>query len=222
MNYRPYLVLDTETTGLNPDDGHEITQLSALALNATNLKIHPAGKFNVFIKPQKPELASPEAIAVAEASWKKANESGVHPKVAAQKFMDWAASLNPKGTSIYKPIFSGWNVPFDLKFVNHLLTTTGVAKTEKERPYHYNSVDVMTMYFALLESHPDIRDNRMDTVMKAFGMTRKSESHDAMEDVELCAELLQRGLSFFRRCQKSMKIIAPQDARQMIAEESGV
>lgn len=221
MNYRHYLVLDTETTGLDPEAGHEITQLSAMVIHGTTLKPHAAGKFNIFIKPQRPELAEAKAIEVAEASWNKANAEGIHPKVAAEKFVEWAESINPKGVSIYKPIFSGWNVPFDWKFVTHFLKEQSVCTVQKDLPFHYNSVDVMTMYFSLLESHPDVKDFRMDTIMKVFGMSRKSDSHDSMEDVELCAELLQRGLHFNRRCMKQMNILPPSEAKKML-EQSGV
>lgn len=216
MNYKHYLVIDTETTGLDPEKGHEITQLSAMAIDAASLKPHSAGKFNVFIRPQRPELAEEGALKVAKGSYDKAMAEGIHPKVAAEKFVEFAERVNPNGKTFFKPIFTGWNVPFDWKFVNHLLFEHNVCTTEGERPFHYSSVDVMTMYFALLESDPDTSDFRMDTVLKRFGIVRKSDSHDAMEDVELCADLLRRGLHFYRRCRKSMQIVSPAEATKLL------
>ena len=87
-NKSTIIVADIETTGLDPNAGAEIVQISARALNPFDLSDHHCGSINLLLKPDHPETAHPKALEViGPALWEKARKEGVDQKVGLNKFI---------------------------------------------------------------------------------------------------------------------------------------
>lgn len=220
MSHRNFIIYDTETTGLNPEEGHEITQLSAITLNGHNFQPHHVGPFNIFIKPQHPEKASKKALEVARASFDKAMASGVPIKTALAHFNDYCAKVNPSGKMMEKPIMVGHNEKFDRKFINHYALETKLFKNLDDANWGHQVLDTKDIMVILYESDLDVKQYNLDTALSLLGLARTGTSHDAMEDVELTAQLFVRYMQFFRRCRKKMNILSPEKADQLNAPKA--
>lgn len=209
-NKRNFIVFDTETTGLDPLSGHEIVQLSAIAINAWNLEIHHAGTFNALIKPQNPEVAEAKAIDVIGDVWTKANEEGLHPKVVFEEFVKWVESVNDNNNWYSRPMMVAHNLDFDIKFINYWFNKYKILSTndkgEIDTPWSKIGIDTMTIFFSMFESDASITDIKLDTILEKLGLARKSADHNALEDVELLSQAFVRSLKFLRECRKRMRV----------------
>lgn len=200
-NDRHYMVMDTETSGLYPEKGHEIVQLCATAVNCYTLEKHPAGSFSVLIKPQNPDKADPKAIEViGKDLWDRAQKEGLEPKVAYDRFLKWCANINVKKSFWEKPMFVGFNLKFDVPFINFMLKKNGLyPEDEIKLPWSVNYLDLYHILYVLCETDPDVKNFKLDTFLQLLGLSRASENHDAVEDVQLTADVLIRTLKFFRK-----------------------
>lgn len=205
MNKRHFIVVDTETSGLNPADGCEIVQLSAKALDKNSLTEHYAGRFNVFIKPQRPEKAQQGALNTIGPIWDKACNDGVSPKVALQKFVDWVNSVNETGKSTTRPMLIGHNIGFDMRFIEAAMSEYKILKSEKDTPWHFNQIDTCQLTFLLFESDPSMHNYKLDSLLSKMNMGRTTAHHDAMDDVELTAEAFARLQRWIRTIVKNRK-----------------
>lgn len=207
--FRHHIVFDTETTGLNPHAGHEITSLSAMAINCATLDIHHAGKFNVFLKPAFPEKADKGALKVAGPAFEKAMKEGVDPKVGLQQFFDWCRTVNDTKNAYGKPFLWGHNIGFDTKFVKYWANYYKVAGPSPEKDADYPwfmEFDNAQMMLALFDVDPNVNDLKLNTALAQADLSRKGESHDSMEDVELTSAFLVRCIKFCRLMQKRMRV----------------
>jgi DNA polymerase III alpha subunit (gram-positive type) len=211
-NSRPLILLDTETSGLdpNPENGHaEVIELYAKAIQPWDLEDHHAGVFHTYIKPQHPETASAGALAVIGDGWTIAQKEGVESKVAWSQFNKWCESLNPKGGVFTRPIFMAYNAPFDAKFCRyHMLEHKLIKKSDYgwEFPWSFE-FDIMNMAFMLFENDPSVSNFKLETILNKFGIKRENpDVHSAAEDVELMAQWVKRAFKFCRECNKRMKI----------------
>lgn len=204
---RNYVIIDTETTGLNPEDGNEIVQIAAAAINGWDLEDHHAKTFNIYIKPENPDKASPDAIKLIKPTYDKAMAEGITPKVAYQKCIEWVSSVNDEKNVFTRPIYVGHNKDFDLKFLKFGLRKYNIIKSDDELPWApHIQLDTMTMFFSLFESDPSIKNYKLDTVTSTLGMKRETKYHDAVEDVHITKQILRRIMMFNRECRKRMAI----------------
>ena len=197
-NRRNFLVYDLETTGLDPKKGCEIIQIGALGLKYSDYTIHEVGSFQCVIKPEYPDKAESTAIKViGDELWSKANNSGLHPKTALRKFKDFIESLNWSGKYWSSPIRVGFNNnSFDDKFLEHWMNHYKViGQKSDDAPWSNISLDVFSLMFSIF-GRDDLKNNKLDTYAEMLGLSRSSETHDAMEDVEITAEIFQRYMSF--------------------------
>lgn len=209
LNTRNYIITDLETSGLDPDQGAEIVQIAAKAIVGTSLKDHPSGEFEVIIKPEHPELASPKAIEViGQDLWNKALKEGLDRKTALKKYLAFCESVNDAKSKSNKPMFVGHNAKFDFNFLAKVMIKDKIIENSDDVPYHYNYLCTMQMVFELFETDPDVRDYRLDTALKIFGKARASSLHDAMEDTRATAALFVRFLKTFREVRRRLKIQA--------------
>jgi DNA polymerase III alpha subunit (gram-positive type) len=206
-NKRNIIVADCETTGLNPEKGCEIVQLSARAINAWNLEDHHAGCFNIILKPQRPDLAEDGALKVIGPKlWDEAQTNGIDPKVGLQQFMSWCEKVNDGKSAYSKPMICGHNIGFDLTFLNYWMIQYGLIKNRDDVPWNYAPLDTMTVCFLLFEADPMVENMKLDTFLKQIGIARSGQFHDSMEDVNLTTQALVRSMKFFRECRKRMRV----------------
>lgn len=206
---RHFAVTDTETTGLNPELGHEVVQLSAIAIDGSTLDWHPAGKFNVFIKPQQPEKADKQALTISGPAFEKAMKEGLEPKVAYQAYLDWMASINPSKKVTTKPLLWGHNLAFDTKFIKHFMKLHKLvapkAGDREDYPW-FLEMDTATLLLALYDTDPAVNDLKLNTALAQENLVRANETHDSLEDCELTAKFLINSMKFLRTCQKKRRV----------------
>jgi len=173
------IFIDTETTGLNPDN-HEIIELGAIVAEydpETKMLVEKE-IIDLKIKPEHIETA--EAIALRingynEADWIFA----VDLKSAMQKLQ----KVSEGGIMI------AHNMAFDYLFLEHAFRKTGV-----ENKMHYHKIDTISVAFAKLGGVDDIGKYSMYALCDRFGI-KNQKAHSAYSDTRALFELFQKLMS---------------------------
>jgi len=196
-NNKNFIVFDIETSGLDPNKGAEIIQISAKALKYSDYLPLENGEFNCILKPQKPEKAELDAIKViGEDLWQKAKDEGLHPKVALRKFLEFLDSCNPTKKFWTAPVLVGFNIiNFDIPFLKHQLLEYKVLSKDEEVPWSNLQIDMFPIMFSIF-GRDGLKNNKLDTYAGLIGLERAQASHNAIEDVNITVEMFQRYMNF--------------------------
>lgn len=170
MNTRTHknriIVLDTETTGLNPQDGHKIIEIGCVEL----IKRRLTGKhFHVYIKPNR--TIDQGAIAVHGITNEFLQDKPVFAEIV-EEFIDF---IRDAELVIH-------NAPFDVGFINHefsqLAQPTGTVTdystvfdtltfARKKHPGQRNSLDALCKRYGIDNSHRDLHGALLDAQILA-------------------------------------------------------
>ena len=197
-NKRYFIVYDIETTGLDPEKGSEIVQIAAVKLDYSTYEIDDKNPFEIVLKPQNPLTADPKALEViGEDLWQKALNDGVHPKTALRKFSQFIDSHNTSQKFWTSPILVGFNNSgFDNPFIEFWMKQYKIiGQKRNDKPWSHISLDVLPLMFSLF-GRDNMKNNRLDTFASLLGLSRSSETHDALEDVLITADMFQRYMKF--------------------------
>tara|TARA_E500000178_G_scaffold223121_1_gene220094 strand:+ start:655 stop:1362 length:708 start_codon:yes stop_codon:yes gene_type:complete len=173
------VVLDTETTGLNPGEGHRIIEIGALEM----VNHIPTGKtYHVYINPER--VVDPDSIAVHGLT----NEFLDDKPLFADIVDDIMAFLGDSRLVIH-------NAAFDMGFINAELERLGHDPLPMDR-----SLDTLAL---ARSKFPGARAN-LDALCRRFSIDNSHRDlHGAMIDTDLLAEVYieliggrQMGLSF--------------------------
>lgn len=162
------IVLDTETTGLNPQEGHRIIEIGCVELLNRRLT---GRHFHVYINPER------EIDAGAVEVHGITNEFLVDKPVFASIAEDFIDFIREAELIIH-------NAPFDVGFLNHEfgLLNDGTGMIES-----YSSV-FDTLMFAR-KKHPGQR-NSLDALCKRYGIDNSHRDlHGALLDAEILADV---------------------------------
>ena len=203
-----YIVIDTETTGLDVELGHEIIQISAKVIDGASLGDHHAGHKQWLIKPQTPELADPGALKVVGPLFEKAKAEGLEPLAVYRDLIRFCESANPTGGKYDKPIFVAYNALFDWNFIRGSLRKYKLMNSSDEWPFSYAPFDVRQSFQELFHNDRAIKNHKLDTALSVFGLERVTANnhHDAHEDVALTAELFVKFMKLFRQVRGKLQI----------------
>jgi len=159
------VVLDTETTGLDPDTGDRIVEIGAVEL----VNHMPTGRtFHAYINPQRD--VPQDAVDVHGLSAAFLADKPVFARVAA----DFAAFVGDARLVIH-------NAGFDMKFLNAELGWAGHASLPWAR-----AVDTLEL---ARRRFPGAQ-NSLDALCRRFGVDNSGrEKHGALLDSELLAEV---------------------------------
>ncbi len=162
------IVLDTETTGLNPKEGHRIIEIGCVELvNRRLTKNH----FHVYINPERE--VEEEALAVHGIS----NEFLLEKPKFAEIVEDFIGFIQGAELIIH-------NAPFDVGFMNHELA---LLDNESRRIETLCTV-FDTLVFAR-KKHPGAR-NSLDALCKRYGIDNSHRDlHGALLDAEILADV---------------------------------
>lgn len=162
------IVLDTETTGINPDDGHRIIEIGCVEL----IDRKPTGNhFHVYINPER--VVEDEAIAVHGITNEYLADKPVFAQVV-DAFIDFI-----KGSQLVIH-----NAPFDVGHMDAEFRRLGkmYGKT-------YDYCDVLDSLQLAREMRPGQR-NSLDALCKAFYVDNSArELHGALLDAEILADV---------------------------------
>lgn len=159
------IVLDTETTGLDPRDGHKVVEIGAIELD-NHL---PTGEvFHVYLNPQRP--MPHEAFAIHGLSDEFLADKPLFDVIADQflKFIDGAVLV------IH-------NAAFDMKFLNAELVHSGREPLPAEQ-----AMDTLE----IAKRKHSGGSNSLDALCRRYGIDNSGRvKHGALLDSELLAEV---------------------------------
>ncbi len=162
------VILDTETTGLEPAEGHRIIEIGCYAVNQRR----PTGeRFHEYLNPGRP--VDPDAMAVHGLTDAFLADKARFADVV-QRFIDFI-----QGAEVIIH-----NAPFDVGFIDHELARLGVAWGQMS---DYCSI---TDSLALARRrHPGQR-NSLDALCRRYGIDNSQRTlHGALLDAEILAEV---------------------------------
>jgi DNA polymerase III epsilon subunit-like protein len=125
-----YIVVDVEAAGPNP------SAYALLSIGACTLG-EPREVFYVELQPDR-EATTDQAMAVHGLSMERLSEEGTPPTEAMRRFADWVARATPDGM---RPLFVGFNAPFDWMFVNDYF-----HRYLGSNPFGHAALDIKALY----------------------------------------------------------------------------
>lgn len=157
------IVLDTETTGLSPEDGHRIIEIGALEL----INHMPTGKqLHLYIQPEREIDADAERVHGISSAFLA--DKPVFADIV-QEFMDF----------IKEDVMVIHNAAFDMGFINAELKRAGLATLPQERaldtlalarrkfPGASASLDALCRRFEIDNTHRDLHGALIDADLLA-------------------------------------------------------
>lgn len=162
------IVLDTETTGLEPELGHRIIEVGAVELidrQLTGRRLHH------YVNPERDIDAGAQEV------------HGITLEDLADKpmFADVAAELMEFSIGAEVVIH---NAPFDLGFLDYEFRLI-----DRDRPAYSAQVEVLDTLVLARELHPGQR-NSLDALCKRYEVDNSNRSlHGALLDAEILAEV---------------------------------
>ena len=159
------IILDTETTGISPAEGHRIVEIGAIEL----LNHVPTGRtFHVYINPERDMPKEAEAVHGLSSAFLK--DKPVFRSIA-QEFIDFVSDA----------VLVIHNASFDMGFINAELSYL-------DRPPIDMGQVVDTLAIAR-RKHP-MASNSLDALCKRYGIDNsKRTKHGALLDAELLADV---------------------------------
>lgn len=168
------IVVDTETTGLDPRQGHRIIELAALELDGRKVSLR---RFHRYLNPEREIDAG--AAAVHGLTYERLQNEAKFADIVSGflEFIEGAELI------IH-------NAPFDMSFINRELellelpplqnTVTDTLKLAREmHPGKKNSLDALCSRYEIDNAHRTLHGALLDTELLAevyFAMTRGQES----------------------------------------------
>jgi len=168
------IVVDTETTGLDPKQGHRIIELAAIELDGRKVSLR---RFHRYLNPEREIEAG--AVAIHGLTYERLQNEAKFGDIAPGflEFIEGAELI------IH-------NAPFDIGFLNHELELIGLPplqnavvdtlKIAREmHPGKKNSLDALCGRYAIDNAHRSLHGALLDTELLAevfFAMTRGQES----------------------------------------------
>ena len=160
---KKYVVLDLETDGLNPDSDN-IIEIGAVKVGEKQ------ENFRRFIKIER--KLSEEIKKLTRIDDEMLEEKGIPLKRALEEFIEFIGD-----TSIL-----GYNVAFDIKFLNSSLEKEGLAKINNK------VYDIMQF---VKKDNLFLNNYKLETVLKSYGIDEKVP-HRALEDAVLEEKLIHK------------------------------
>lgn len=215
-------VFDFETDGSNPEICSPV-QLSAVMVDPLKLQIIEGSKFNVFCKPElleeNPEYEYTTDIMEFHAKVRGCSKEDIYEQwktypsqnVAWNSFIAYLDKYHcggrKKKNMFSAPIAAGYNIhKFDLKIIHRLAKKYKTVDTKEGTPclfYPRDVLDIMNLVFYWFENM-DFKSYSLDTIRDYLGIS-KDGAHDALKDVEDCAEILIRFLRLHRKLSKKIQ-----------------
>lgn len=168
--YEYYVVFDTETSGLSPQQGHEILQIGAVKYNTQTGEVIDTR--SIYIKPSPHCVIEPTALRVNGIDIEKLKRTGVSKSDAIKTFIEFIDNC---------PLFA-YNAPFDMHFLKSTFESVSV-------PLPTNPVcDVLAMVKKL---GLPTGNKKLVTISEHFGY-KGGNYHEAIKDCDATNFVLRK------------------------------
>lgn len=168
-----YISVDVETAGPIP------ARFSLLSIGAC-VVADPDEGFYTELRPTARGV-DPGALAVAGFSLERLDDVGEPPESALPRFADWVDSVVPAGA---RPLFVGFNAPFDWMFVADALD-----RFAGRNPFGHAALDIKALAMGAAAVPWD--ETGFAALARRFGLPG-ALPHHALEDARLQADLFRR------------------------------
>lgn len=180
---RPLIVLDTETTGLDPDR-HEVWEIGAIAVAPADgndfSKPRELHEFHRFLRLDDLEHADPRALEVSHFSERYVADEAISAEQAIDDLLD----LTQGG------VLAGLNIGFDVGFLRPMLGL-------REANWHYSPLDIKSMAAGVLGLRVPSSSNDL---ARALGVYPENfERHTALDDCRFALAIYDAALAEARR-----------------------
>ena len=164
------IVLDTESTGLNPDEGHRLIEIGAVELLDRRLS---GRNYHQFLQPDRAiDAGAFEVHGITEAKLEDKPRFGE----IANEFLQFI-----EGAELVIH-----NAEFDIAFLDHELGMLGASRTHRRISDACSVLDTLALARKL---HPGQR-NSLDALCKRYHVDNSQRNlHSALLDAELLAEV---------------------------------
>jgi DNA polymerase III epsilon subunit-like protein len=220
--YNKICVFDLETDGSDPTKCSPV-QIAALIVDPIKLEIVENSEFNIMMKPEilesNPDHKYEDSDILSfhskvrgcdQSEILKSWLSATNQKQAWNMFVQYLDKYHCKSTKksqFSAPICSGYNIQrFDLKIVNRLSVKYGNTNKEKQTDiFHPRDVlDIMNLVYYWFRDIEEIKSISLDSIRDYLGIN-KDGAHDALKDVQDCAEILIRFLKLHKSLVQKIK-----------------
>lgn len=168
--YEYYVVFDTETSGLSPQQGHEILQIGAVKYSTQTGEVIDTR--SIYIKPSPHCVIEPAALRVNGIDIETLKQTGISKKEGVNAFIEFIDSC---------PLFA-YNAPFDMRFMKSTFESVGA-------PLPTNPVcDVLAMVKKLALP---TENKKLVTISEHFGY-KGGNFHEAIKDCDATNFVLRK------------------------------
>lgn len=167
-----FISVDVETSGPVPG------VYSMLSIGAC-VASEPGVTFSCTLKPIT-EAFDPKALEVSGLSLEELHATGLDPREAMTNFGKWIEEVAGATT---RPVFVGFNAPFDWSFVNYYFHLFGGAN-----PFGFTALDIKALYMGATGCDWD--DTRSSRIAEHLNPKLHGD-HDALHDAIYQAELFR-------------------------------
>jgi DNA polymerase-3 subunit epsilon len=159
------IILDTETTGLDPNSGHRIIEIGVVEMYD---KVLTGRKFHHYINPQR--NVPDEAYRIHGISTEFLLDKPLFSQIAEEMMQFFQSG-----------ILVIHNAPFDTKFLNYELTLLGLPSIDQQ-----NVIDTLPMARKMF---PGAKVN-LDALCNRFNIDNSNRAfHGALKDAKLLADI---------------------------------
>jgi DNA polymerase III epsilon subunit-like protein len=167
-----FISVDVETAGPIPGE------YSLLSIGACSV-FEPERNFACELKPINRNF-DPKALEVAGLSLDELARTGLEPTQAMVAFASWVSDVAGPGG---RPVFAGFNAPFDWSFVNYYF-----HKFTGSNPFGFTALDIKALYMGATGCRwEDTRSSKVAEKLKPTLMG----THDALRDALYQAEVFR-------------------------------
>jgi DNA polymerase III epsilon subunit-like protein len=202
--------MDFETTGIDTSTAQAV-QLACVFVDARRLEVIPNSEFSTLIKPLYGEECAKAglqeltdgAINIHKKDHALLAEQGVSLEVALSNFCSYVNSYNPSKQKWKSPVPAGYNINgYDLPILKR-----DCKRLNLTYPFHpVYTVDVLQLMFLFFENDKAVSSLSADSLIrKHMGYKDVGQSHDAMSDVIMTAELMIKSLRLIRKAVGTVK-----------------
>jgi DNA polymerase III epsilon subunit-like protein len=160
-----FVSVDVETAGPNPGS-YSLLSIGACLVEDVSIS------FYVELQPVNLN-ATAEALSISGLSMEQLSEHGLAPEAAMERFAKWLNEVIQEGE---RPIFIGFNAPFDWMFVNDYF-----HRYWGENPFGHSALDIKA--YAMGLDGITWEDTKMRFLAQKYN-TGGSLTHNALQDAQ--------------------------------------